>query len=281
MALHFEINSGLRQGNFDIEKLLSENMAFGVYENAYFLKAGVIGSPTVIFDEKRIGRGVEVDVKEGILTFDSPVPSTNADVELLFRLIQRAIELTGAENLVFQERTVECGLLKDLKDGIKNIHQKGLDFFGDVLEDEKEQDVLIYGATQVVAIGREKIKKIMKSWNEYEDYLHQVQEQDLYFAKPMFLQNDEGILGLYVLTSGVRSSFPLEKSFLVDTDQIDVSQWCVGFCDLEAEDMLGMISYDDFLAGVDTTDMLDAARFVVELDVDQMKDLVEKYGAAL
>lgn len=281
MALHFEIKLGFGKSQFDIEKLLSERMAFGVYENSYFLKEGVFGSPTVIFDEEQIGRGVEVDVVGGKLIFDSPVPSTNSDVELLFKLIQRAIELTGATNLVFDEKTIECNLLESLKDGVKNIHQESLRFFEDILQDGEQKHILIPSAVQIVSVSREEVKKIIASWDEYEHYLHQVQVQDLYFATPMFLQNDAEILGLYTLTSGVTSSFPLDKSFLVDTEQIDVSKWGVAFYDLEAEDGLGIISYDDFLANVDTTNMLDAERFIVELSADEMKALVEKYGEVL
>lgn len=100
MGLHFEIKLGFGKRNFAIERLLSDKMGFGVYENSYFLKEGVFGSPTVIFDEERIGRGVEVDIKSGKLMFDSPGPSTNSDVELLFQLMQRAVELTGVKKIV-------------------------------------------------------------------------------------------------------------------------------------------------------------------------------------
>lgn len=42
-----------------------------------------------------------------------------------------------------------------------------------------------------------------------------------------------------------------------------------------------MISYDDFLANVDTTNMLDAQRFIVKLNTNEMKALIEKYGETL
>lgn len=137
MALRFEIKLGFGKRKFDIESLVSDNMAFGVYENSYFLKEGIIGSPTVIFDKEKIGRGVEVDVEDGKWIFDSPVPSTNSDVELLFTLLQKAINLLGAKELVFNEKIIECHLLEKLKDGVKHIHQESLHFLEDVLKDEE------------------------------------------------------------------------------------------------------------------------------------------------
>lgn len=212
MALCFEIKLGSKNKNFDIKNLLSSNMVFGVYENSYYLKEGVVGSPTIILDEKRIGRGVDVDIEGKNLIFHSPVPSTNSDVELLFKLIQKAIELTKAKDFVFDEKVIECKYLEDLKDDVKKIHKDSLNFFEDVLNDENQKELLIIGATQVVCIGKDKVKEFIKSWDEYENYLHKVQAQDLYFATPMFLENDDEILGLYILTSDIKSSFPLEKN---------------------------------------------------------------------
>ena len=276
MALCFEIELGSVNQEFDIKRLLSSNMGYGVYEDAYRLHEGVIGSPTVIFDAERIGRGVEVDVEEGKLVFSSSVPSTNSDVELLFNLLQRAMELTGAKEMIFDEKAVACGLSGELKDEIKQIHQKALRVLEDALEDENQRQLLIHGATQVVSIDRQEARQMVESWDEFGEYLHRVQAQDLYFAVPMFLERNDGILALYILSDGVRSSFPLEKNFLVDTEQLVVSKWAVGFFDRASEDLMGMIPYDDFLA-----DVLDAERFIVKLDIDAMKELLEKYGEAL
>lgn len=276
MSLNFAIKLGLFNRKFDIERLVSGNMDFGVYEHAFCLNTGVIGSPTIIFGKDKIGRGVEVRVEGGKLNFDSPVPSTNSDVELLFELLQRAIELTGAKQLIFNERTVECKLLGQLKDGIKKIHQEGLSFLEENSNDKNQ--ILVYGAKQVVVIGRKEVEKIVQDWSEYEEYLHKAQRQDVLFDEPMFLQKEEGILCVYMLTKGIKTSLPKHKNFLLDTDEVDISKWYVGFYDLEKDDILGIIPYDVFLENVDTTDMLDAERFIVELSLDEMKALLDKYS---
>lgn len=278
MSLHFEMKLGFGKKKFDIEKLLSEHMSYGVYEDAYRLEEGAKGFPTVVYDQEKIGRGVEVNVQRGKLTLDSLVPSTESDVEILFELMQRAIDLLGIKEIEFEDRKIKSELLEELKDDIKYINRLNLHILQDALEEDPQRSLMIYGAVQIICIGEEVVNRIGESWEEYGNYLHEVQAQDLYFAKPMFLQKEEDILGLYILTSGVISSLPLKKDFLVDTEETPVSKWGVGFNDFFSEELLGMISYDDFLANVDTTNMLDAERFIIELNCDEMKKFLETYG---
>lgn len=280
MALHFEIKQKQNEQTItSVEQLVSDNMAYGFYEDIYCLIEGETGNPTVVFDTEHIGRGVEVEIDEEHIFLDISVPATEADVELAFTLLDKALSLCGTTTFVFEEEDFTKEETEQLKSKIKAFQQKYLPMIGEQLAEGPNKEVVIYGAIHPIAFGPDELKQIGENdWQKYGDFLHQLQDLDVYIAKPILMPTPDGIVGIYVLTDSIASSFPLNPDYLV---QHEVSRWLVGFFDRETNDDVGMISYENFLKNTDTGHKLDAARFMVKKDLEEMKRLLEKYGEEL
>lgn len=281
MALHFEVKIPSKvQKHIAIENLLAENMAYGVYGDAYFLVEGEIGHPTIVFDTENIGRGVEVDLTDEAIFFDLSVPATEADVDLTFQLLNRSLMLCEETAFIYEDEAFARDALEPLMQEVKDFQRTSLSRMHQNFLEEDHSECIIFGAIHPVAFDAEAFNVFTEdAWQSYGALLHHVQNQDLYYAKPICLQAEDRIVGLYVLTNGVDSSFPLQPDYLLD-QEINVSQWMVGFFDLE-EEMLGTIAYDVFLEHTDTTNKLDAARFIVRKEKEEMMELVKNYGEPL
>lgn len=283
MAIHFEIKiKPQQQAKLTIESLLNENIAHGVYEEQFYLREGVIGDKTVLFDVRKIGRGVEVEFTPDSVFLDLPLPATKEDIALACETLEKILTLCGLREFFYDEMPWRLQDLENLKQRIVEEQQDVLQMLQDKIREGELRNLVILGAIHPIAFDTRKAhQEALQDLDKFSDLLHSIQDQDVYFARPMFLQGERGIIGIYILTDDVPSSFPLQPAYLIDHEEVDVSEWLVGFFDQESEDSLGFIPYDKLLASVEPGALLDAARFLVRLGKKDMKALIEKYGVDL
>jgi hypothetical protein len=286
MALHFSVKQK-KKLDFDIKKLLTEEdflterMVYGVCGEGYNIEEGEVGNPTIIFDSEKIGRGIEVDVTEDEILLDIGMPASESDVNLIFELLEKALRVCEQDEFEFDEDVYKKEALEERKEAVKAAQKEALQTFFKMYKEGEHKELAIFGAVHPVSFGQDEFELIgVDSWTKFGEFLHQVQNQDLYYAKPIFLKKDDEVIGLYVLTSSVNSSFPLSPSYLHGNDIEDV-RWMVGFYDKENENIIGLVPYEEFLNHTDTTKKLDAARFIVKKDIEEMKSILGKYGENL
>ncbi|MBN0919505.1 DUF4299 family protein [[Mycoplasma] gypis] len=278
MSLRFTIDLGSKKKEFDIKQLASEDIEFGYYDNEYRLEEGAFGSPTIFYDKNKIGRGIGIVKEKSKLSFINNVPSTKRDIDLMFELIKKTIEITGAKNVHFDDKKIEISFLDGLKEIVEGIHKENLYLLEEsITQSDGDNTVYIYGAKHIVSLGIEEAKKCSKDWKEYENYLHEVQSIDVYYAQPFLTSKNNEIVAFYTLGNEIPSSLPFQKDFFIDKEN-NVSKFKICFFDVEKQEVFGMIAYEEFLKNIDTTKKHDAQRFIIELNIDEMKSLIEKYG---
>lgn len=85
---------------------------------------------------------------------------------------------------------------------------------------------------------------------DFEQTLHAIQSQDVYYAKPRLLQKSStGDIGaFYVLTEECESVFPVRADGFLNLNQIKISEGYIQFY-IYSEDRIldGMYSYDRFI----------------------------------
>lgn len=279
MPLTFRVKQPTNQTPVTLDQLLTDSMSYGAFENEFCLTEGAIGNVTVVFDKHSLGRGIEVEITDESITFGLPVPSTESDVELVHDLLEKALECTGADEYEFED--IPGPLSQKSRDGVKKLQKMWLKSLESKLMEDGESEIIIYGAIHAIALDENDLKIIGNDWQKYESYLHELQSRDLYFARPTLVRANEGIIGIYNLTAGVASSFPLKPNYLISEDRFNVSRWLVSFYDPEAEDIMGLISFDNFMRNTSTVERFDAARFVVKKELGEMQSLVTQCGEEL
>lgn len=281
MALEFIVKRKMFSNiTISLKQLLSEHLRYGVHEDVYEINLNKEGETTTIFDWRKIGRGVDVELMPSQAKLNLFVPCTERDVELAFELLEKILNLYNTKKFQYEGQNYTMDQLSQLKDEVKQFQKSVLTQDHNHLIEGKRGAIVIYGAMHPVTFSKEKFCiPSGDHWDEFADLLDEVQmlDPDEYFAKPNFYQkkNEDEIIGIYTLTTDTDSSFPIHPNCYQYAYKI--SKWYVRFYDYDTEAFLGCIPYDTFVEHCDTSDLIDAERFCVSKNREEMAELLEKY----
>ena len=204
------------------------------------------------------GRGFECSYSDENHTYDVRVftPSTSADWHGALSFIERlashfGVTVTDEEGKEYEGNNITYDYRHDIEFGIRSI------------EGSKEGH-FIFGAMRPICFSEENIRQIQVAEDKvkaFDDFVAaQLQHEDIYIARPIFMQNDKDeIIGIYALTKTVQSILPYEYPPFIDItkynlSQEDVKEWRVNIGDydpnLPEEEQftsMGDVDYQTFL----------------------------------
>lgn len=204
------------------------------------------------------GRGFECSYSDENNSYDVRVftPSTSADWHGALSFIERlashfGVTVTDEEGEEYEGNNITYDYRHDIEFGIRSI------------EGSKEGH-FIFGAMRPICFSEENIRQIQAAEDKikaFDDFVAaQLQHEDIYIARPIFMQNDKDeIIGIYALTKTVQSILPYEYPPFIDItkynlSQEDVKEWRICFVNydenLSEKDNflpLGDLDYKTFL----------------------------------
>lgn len=281
MAVEVTIKSkGLFKKNLTFKDILESNMRFGIMDEAFRLEEGKVGENTVIFKDKNICRGYEVSLKKTEVNLRMPLPTSTADINFFYEYIKKLCTKMNTKTFT---RDDEVLTLDDIENCIKldiEASEAALKNIEENIENGTYQNMYIFGAVNPVALGKKEMENIKGDTTKFGILMNSLQGMDVYYAKASIYQRkDESYFGVYVLTAEVASVLPKKPALLMNDNNIKVADWNIGF--VINEELAGFISYDDFLKNIKKDSIYDSEHFVITLDKNQMKELLEKYKVEL
>lgn len=240
----------LLKKSLTIEELCGQDLTAGWWNEAGVLETEGDGPPYVLLDPARTGRGCVVRIdptgKKSVF-FRQTVPFTPHDFDILCELVGRACAVWGTSAI---DRDGEPSTLAELL----RSRQEMLDFsFSQLkmaLTARKSGDVLWPCARYPLYPDGETISRLQSAvdLSLLEDYFHQRQCGDYYYAKPRFYENDGCIMGVYSITEGVDSIVPTEPfvPYLYHQPDLTVNQWMAGLFSISEDRMLGVVPFGAF-----------------------------------
>lgn len=273
MSIDIEIiQKGLFKKKLDYKTIIGD-LGYGVYENNR-LTEGKLGGDFIVYDKKRIGRGISIvcskDEKDKI-SLRLLSPTCEEEIDAFYGIIERIAKLWKC-NILQDGEVVEPNSLGAICADMKKANNSYLRLMLDKNGDFRDGTVTLFSAMWQLDLGDEDKAEILAADDivkAYGDWLHRLQEMDVYYAVPKFYQTDGGILGMYFITENTESAIPLVPSvpFGVtdgEGNPLEVSNWVVSFYSITRDETVGRMSYEKFVEKVkDKGRRYDASRIII------------------
>lgn len=233
----------------------------------------------IFYDPKKIGRGFTLQYisSERAIDLNLNVPCTYHDIEDFYECTKRLCKMMGIQKF---EHDGEILTLEDIPEKVKYT----MNWVGNVLDSfvKDEKFGYTFGAIYPLHVEEKFMKSIMDLDEEnkviaFEEYLHEKQNQDLYYAKArVYKINDERLVGFFTLSEGVDSIFPDEPALPIMSDDLDISDWYIGIVSFDGEPHLeGNIAFNTLKEVLDLSSLprFDESHFIITLDQKQIEQL--------
>ena len=250
-------------------------LAYGVIDDNYRLIRNEMAENTLIYDENRLARGIDLWLDGTDILFSLSLPTTRSEIRLFYHVITPICNEVGTKKYIREEDTVSLkdnerfmqydeeasiGALKDLQEKIGND-----EYSGEPLELDKMQ----------VRKLLERSGAPEENLEQFEKYLHEIQALDVYYATSnVYRTPEEKLIGIYAIVADVPSVVPTEPYVIMN--QIEgVEAWYVMLKKGEA------IGYEDFINNLDIKDYYDANHVITMLSEAKIDELLKKYKVEL
>lgn len=278
MAFEFIIE---KTKNFNFLSLLTENMAYGIYDN-FSLEVGKYGVNTVIYNLNKIGRGIDLVNQEKEVKILIHDLSTDGDLVVAKILFQKLIELMDVKVFILNQEVKKCENWVEIIEKIEQeIKQMPSLFFKQVLED-KTAHYYLNLALFPIALAKIEIKKIDGgNFDKYSDLLHKMQSEDLYYSAPLLYKKANKLLAVFVLSDQVKTIMPIDPSTRMINTNLEVNDFFVAFFNFETKSQIGIISYQNFINHINQDNRFDDLNFIIEIDKGLMESLTHKFAVSI
>lgn len=276
------IQKGFKKQAIDPLKLI-EGLGYGVYENDR-LTRDKLGDNIVLYDKNHIGRGISLEWHAGEkkkISLRMLSPTCEEEIDLLYDIVRRV--RSQWKNCVVKQ---EGDVLKpeDIDGECARMKKFNKDFLKDVIC-QKEGVFALFSAMWQLDIGDEDKKDILDSPDPakaFGDWLHRLQEMDVYYAVPIFCEKYGKIKGVYVITEGVESVIPLVPAVpfgaKVNGKPLETDIWSVCFFSASQDRKLGETDYNKFAEKIkDRCSRYDARKVITPpLSTGEIEKILEE-----
>lgn len=281
MSIEISITQkGLMKSPLRLSTICGDSLQYGNFDGLR-LDAGVIGEAEVIlFNPLHIGRGFSVVWKEGEkerVDLRLPTPAAAEEIDDFYDTVERILSVWKKTNILQDGQEIQAEDFPHIREDMKQFNLRAL-------KDYSSQDTAftLFCAFWPITPLPEDFKRFAEAetLDVFRDYLHAMQDIDVYYAKPMFYSNEGEIVGVYTLTEDVRSVFPLSPRVPFgllggDGSALEVDRWIVFLVSLTKDETLGEVSYQDFLDSLSGQQVYDADNVIIEgMPLDALEALV-------
>ena len=231
------------------------NLKYGSNNEFYILKENEMKENTcILYNPSKIGRGIFFDarsISQGEITLSINIPTTRAEIKDFIKVVSEIERQFKKASIYCEEKEKEYTLsqLVDSEDEIAQFSVESLNSF--CANTEYEQCILTLALFPWFMDNEKRQEYIScKNLDDFEETLHRLQAEDLYYAKPSLMHNkvDDKNYACYVLTANCASIFPIKATEFLNLDQIKIEDGLIQFFIFEEKKMLdGIYQYDKFI----------------------------------
>ena len=274
---------GFIKKTLPLNVILGESLSYGRFDGLRLEKGVYGGDELIAYNPEHIGRGFSVKwtpKTKNKLQLRILNPTTEHELRDFYDAIKRITSFWNCSLKVDGEIT-DAETFQTNFQGMVKFNTHSLNYIADqVIDDDSE--ITLHCAMWPLVFDKEQGELALKDKNSFGIWMHEKQSVDAYFAKPMFFKTDDGILGVYCFTEGLKSIFPIKPYVPFDmvepgtNHQLECDNYIV-FLYSREDDKLGEIQYDAFLSSLQKTkfDQYDANHYILEPHSSQeMKEFI-------
>lgn len=262
---------GLFKKKMSIQEIIGyTNLSYGVCDENYRLIENEIAKHTLLYDNAKPARGIDISMDEFDVVLQLSLPTTPSEIHLFYNTIQSLCNLYKVTTYIREEEKVhikenEKFIRYDIEgsiEGLKDIESK--------IQKNTYQRFEIFGIYNPISIGINEINKFHHDLNQFEEYLHLTQSLDVYYAVPRVYKVHDRLVGIYAIGANIPSVIPKEPYIILNQIQ-GIHEWYVMVQEGKT------IPYNDFINNVSNANYYDANHVIITLNETQIDDLVTKY----
>lgn len=246
-------------------------LSYGVSDDNFRLMRDEIASHTLLYDEKKPARGIELWIDKNDILLSLSLPTSPSEIKMYYDTIAKICNTLKMKKYLRDDQQVN---IEDNNKFIKYDEEASIVALEDIKikTGDTYQRFEIFGIFNPISIGQIELKKINNNLNDFEKFLSEIQSYDVYYAAPAVFRKiaTNKSIGIYSISKNVPSVVPT-KPYVVLNQIKDIDEWYVMF------DKEKTIKYDDFIKNVEEKQYYDANHVIVLLNNEGIEVLVNKY----
>ena len=254
----------------EIAKLM--NLSYGYSDNNYCLIFNKTAKYTILYDEKKVGRGIEVNYEDNSICLSIPLPTTSHDIDIFYKLVKKICDKMGVYFIQIDEEFVAVTDIGTKAENDKEITMQSLRRIAETVSNQEHRYMILFGALNPVFIGPNEINEMDDSIEGFDKMMDRIQRIDAYYASPRFYKfDDEKIHGFYFLRDNVPTTIPLNPEYPYQKIE-NLHSYLVELPDEN------YIPYDVFINNIGYADYYDAEHITVNLSEETISYFVKNHA---
>ena len=254
----------------EIAKLM--NLSYGYSDNNYCLVFNKTNKYTILYDEKKIGRGIEINYEDNSICLSIPLPTTSHDIDIFYQLVKKICEKMGVYFIQLDEDMVAVTDIGLKAEDDKDLTMQSLRRIAEAVSTQEHRYMILFGAINPIFIGPNEIREIGDSLDGFDKMMDRLQRIDAYYARPRFYKfDDEKIHGFYFLRDNVPTTVPLNPEYPFQKIE-NLHSYLVELPDEN------YIPYDVFINNIGYADYYDAEHITVTLTEEKISYYAENHA---
>lgn len=248
------------------------NLSYGYSDNNYCLIFNKTAKYTILYDEKMVGRGIEVNYEDNSICLSIPLPTTSHDIDIFYKLVKKICDKMGVYFIQMDEEFVAVTDIGTKAESDKEITMQSLRRIAETVSNQEHRYMILFGALNPVFIGPNEINEMDDSIEGFDKMMDRIQRIDAYYANPRFYKfDDEKIHGFYFLRDNVPTTIPLNPEYPYQKIE-NLHSYLVELPDEN------YIPYDVFINNIGYADYYDAEHITVNLSEETISYFVKNHA---
>lgn len=245
------------------------NLSYGVCDENYRLIEKEIGNHTLIYDPKKLARGINLTLDKNDVFLSLSLPTSKEEITTFYEVIERICNYLNVKNYLREEKEAnlkdkERFIAADIEGSINGLKaiEKGL-------KENIYDHLEIFGIYNPISIGPKEIKEFATDLDKFSDFINHLQSLDAYYATPKVYKVKDRLVGIYAIGPNIPSVIPTKPYIVLDQIK-DISDWYVFSNN-------NFFRYDDFINHISKKDYYDFNHVIVNLQTEELEELRKKY----
>lgn len=190
------------------------NLSYGVCDENYRLIRNEKANHTLIYDENKLARGIDVSTNGIDVMLSLSLPTSKEEIRCFYDIIEKLCKEFKVQNYIREEEQV---ILKDNEKFIKYDEEGsivGLEDLQEKINENEYSHFEIFGICNPISIGIKEIKEIKNNLDNLANFLNRIQSLDVYYATPRVYKVSKRLVGIYAIGSNIPSVVPT-KPYIV------------------------------------------------------------------
>lgn len=280
---------GVFKKHITSKTILGKDLSAGVFNGLRLDQDAFNESDFIAYNHRHIGRGFGVCIDQTgkkEVTLRVLTPTSDEELKDFYECVGRIMSFWRA-TLEVDGTAMPLSTFQDGYANMCDFNFRALkDMSNRILNGEHIKNDL-FCAFWPLSMGEAEAKKFAESdtMKTFNDWLHEKQSVDAYYAKPsFFIQDDDSVVGRYVLTEGTVSIFPIKGYVPFGTvdnrtnKAVECDRFMTSLYSTSESSVIGILEYNDFIQALsqEKVHRYDESNILIDaLPLDEMRGMLE------